>query len=90
MADSRQYVVVVFYSGIGHTLQENNKLGQFFTSHPKFYKNRENAVAKAKRLATRGDFSCIFAVSGDERISCDQYNMWMNDNSRMIFKSKIC
>jgi hypothetical protein len=84
------YIVVVFYDGLGYTLQEDEKVHLFFHYGIKGYKKLAYAIKKANRLAYTyvNEKTCIFKVEEDERISCDQYSDWYKDKDRLVYENK--
>jgi len=88
MGDTR-YIVVVFYKGIGHTLQTDNEPRVFFSKYARLYKNLGSAIKRANELFYQyaNEKVCVFKVSLDERLSCDQYNDWCKDENRLIWDS---
>ena len=84
-----RFIVVVFIDGIGCTLQGRNTLAWFFRYYPKCYTYFESARKKANRLLYqyRCDKVCVFKVELKERLSCDQYEKWCNDENRNMWDS---
>lgn len=84
-----RYIVVLFYQGIGRTLQTDDKPRIFFSKDAKVYKNLDGAIKRANKLFYQyyNDKVCVFKVVLDERISCDQYNNWYKDENRLMWDS---
>ena len=84
-----RYIVVLFYQGIGRTLQTDDKPRIFFSKDAKVYKNLGGAIKRANKLFYQydNDKVCVFKVVLDERISCDQYNNWYKDENRLMWYS---
>jgi hypothetical protein len=73
-----RYIVVVFYEGIGYTLQTDNKPHIFFQNPPLVYKKLGYAKNKADKLAAGylHDKVCVFKVKLNEELYCDKYKEW--------------
>lgn len=84
-----RYIVVVFIDGVGCTLQGQNYLAWFFRYYPKSYKYFESARKKANRLLYQYhcDKVCVFKTKLEERLSCDQYEKWCEDENRNMWDS---
>jgi hypothetical protein len=84
-----RYIVVLFYQGIGHTLQTDDKPRIFFSKDAKVYKNLGSAIKRANKLFYQycNDNICVFKVVLDERLSCDQYMGWYKDENRLMWNS---
>ena len=84
-----RYIVVVFYQGFGYTLQTDDKIYIFF-HHPAIeYKKLGHAKNKADKVAQKWlhDKVCVFKVELDERLSCDQYDKWYEDENRLEYET---
>ena len=88
-SNNNRYIVVVFIDGVGCTLQEGNILAWFFRHYPKSYIYFESARKKANKLLYqyRCDKVCVFKVKLEERLSCDQYEKWCEDENRVMWDS---
>jgi len=84
-----RYIVVVFYQGIGYTLQTDDKPHIFFHHPALVYKKLGHAKNKADKLAAAylHDKVCVFKVKLDENLSCDQYKEWCEDDDRLQYES---
>lgn len=84
-----RFIVVVFIDGVGCALQGRNTLAWFFRYYPKSYKYFESARKKANKLLYQYhcDKVCVFKVELEERLSCDQYGKWCNDENRNMWDS---
>ena len=82
-----RYIVVVFYEGIGYTLQTDDKVHLFFRHPALVYKKLGHAKNKADKLAVAycHDKVCVFKVELDERLSLDQYKNWCEDDNRLEY-----
>jgi hypothetical protein len=82
-----RYIVVVFYEGIGYTLQTDDKVHLFFHHPALVYKKLGHAKNKADKLAVAycHDKVCVFKVELDERLSLDQYKNWCEDDNRLEY-----
>ena len=83
-----RYIVVVFYQGIGYTLQTDGKPHIFFHHPPLVYKKLGHAKNKADGLAASyiNDKVCVFKVKLDEELSCDLYKDWC-EGDRIEYES---
>lgn len=83
-----RYIVVLFYQGIGYTLQTDNKPHVFFERSAKSFKTIGRAIKAANKVSMeyRHDTACIFKVRANERLSCDTYQKWFKDESRVALK----
>lgn len=81
------YIIVVFYEGIGYTLQGRDEIHIFFHKGVKYYKNLKCAINKAQMLSTRylNEGVYVFKIAEGERISCDQYKNWKSDDSHNMY-----
>ena len=86
-----RYIVVLFYEGIGRTLQTDNNFRVFFERYAKVYKNLGSAINKANKTSNQYicDKVCVFKVTLDERLSCDQYKKWCEDEERLRYSIPI-
>lgn len=84
------YIVVVFYDGLGYTLQEDDRPHLFFHYNAKGYKKLAYAIKRANLLAYTlvNEKTCVFKVEEGERISCDQYDDWCKDKDRLVYENK--
>ena len=84
-----RYIVVVFYQGIGYTLQTDDKPHIFFHHPAQVYKKLGHAKNKADKMTAAyiHDKVCVFKVKLDERLSCDQYKNWCEDENRLEYES---
>jgi hypothetical protein len=84
-----RYIVVVFYQGVGYTLQTDDKPHIFFHHPALVYKKLGHAKNKADKMtaAYLHDKVCVFKVKLDENLSCDQYNNWCEDEDRLEYES---
>jgi len=82
-----RYIVVVFYEGIGYTLQTDDKVHLFFHHPALVYKKLGHAKNKADKLTATycHDKVCVFKVELDERLSLDQYKNWCEDDDRLEY-----
>ena len=82
-----RYIVVLFYEGIGYTLQTDDKVHIFFHHPALVYKKLGHAKNKADKLTATycHDKVCVFRVELDERLSCDQYKNWCKDDDRLEY-----
>ena len=89
MESNIRYIIVLFVKGIGYTLQTDDKPRVFFTRHSKAYKNLGSAIKRANKLFYQyaNDKVCVFKVTLDDRLSCDQYNNWYKDEDRLVWDS---
>jgi hypothetical protein len=84
-----RYIVVLFYQGIGYTLQTDGKARVFFERNPKDFKTIGRAIKAANKAGREyyNDSVYIFKTKTDERLSCDVYKKWSNDEGRVAFKT---
>lgn len=90
MKNETRYIVVVFYEGIGRTLQTDDKVRIFFSRYAKVYKNLGSAICKANKLfyQYKNEKTCVFKVSLNEELSCDRYKDWYKDKDRLVWTSE--
>ena len=83
-----RYIVVLFYQGIGYTLQTDDRAHVFFERSAKAFKTVGRAVKAANKVGRKyyNDAICIFKIKTDERLSCDVYKGWMKDKGRVALK----
>jgi len=88
MESNTRYIVVVFYQGIGYTYQWSGKIGIFFRAPAVAYKRLGCAKNTAEKLGREylHDRVCVFKTELGERISCDQYKDWFNDENRLEYE----
>lgn len=91
MENNTRYIVVLFWDGVGYTYQTDRMVHVFFHHSAVAYKK----LAYAKKCAEKAgrtwfnDKVCVFKVSLDDRISCDQYDKWCEDDSRLMYEFKF-
>ena len=87
-----RYIIVLFHKGIGYTIQTDDKPHIFFKKYAKVYKRIGSAVKKANYIFNHyiNDKVCVFKVTLNEELSCDQYNNWYKDENRLMWDSSKC
>lgn len=91
MAKNERYIVVLFWEGVGYTYQTDNKVHWFFCHAVKAYEKLAYAKKCAEKAGRKwmNDKVCVFKVSLDDRISCDQYDKWYEDENRLMYEFKF-
>jgi hypothetical protein len=86
-----RYIVVLFWDGVGYTYQTDGKVHWFFTHPAVAYKKLAYAKKRAEEVGRTWVSSkvCVFKVELDERLSCDQYDKWCEDENRLMFEFKF-
>ena len=90
MTDVR-YIVVLFWEGVGYTYQIDNKVHIFFHHDAMVYEKLAFAKKRAEKVGRTwvSDKVCVFKIAQGERLSCDQYNDWYEDENRLMFEFKF-
>lgn len=73
------YIIVVFWDGIGHTLQGKDTLLWYFKYFPKYYVKLDCAIKRAKRLRAKYpsvEKVVVYKIDATERFSCSDFCNW--------------
>ena len=88
MDSNVRYIIVLFWDGVGYTYQTDDKVHIFFHHPAVAYKKLAYAKKRAEEVGRRwlNTDTCVFKVKLDERLSCDQYKNWCEDDDRLMFR----
>lgn len=85
----KEYIIVWFWEGIGHTLQSDGKMRWCFTHRMKTYKYQKTAENIAKKMFHRFKVEriVVYKIDMNEYVSCSCFSEW-DKTDKKVFEIK--